>query len=50
MSLQEKETLELAQAKMQKYLQDNAVCSMDDHTVDGAMTDPKGLPLVCISM
>lgn len=28
MSLQEKETLELAQAKMQEYLQDNAVCSI----------------------
>ena len=31
MSLQEKETLELAQAKMQEYLQDNAVCSMDEY-------------------
>ena len=35
MSLQEKETLELAQAKMQKYLQDNAVCSMDEYVQHG---------------
>ena len=35
MSLQEKETLELAQAKMQEYLQDNAVCSMDEYVQHG---------------
>lgn len=44
MSLQEKEAYDLAKCKLAEYLQDSAVCSMDEYVQHGTTSTLQALP------
>lgn len=49
MSLQEKEAYDLAKCKLAEYLQDSAVCSMDEYVQHGTTSTLRTAFLWCIS-
>lgn len=49
MSLQEKEAYDLAKCKLAEYLQDSAVCSMDEYVQHGTTSNYSTAFLWCIS-
>lgn len=49
MSLQEKEAYDLAKCKLAEYLQDSAVCSMDEYVQHGTTAHYSTAFLWCIS-